>query len=71
VAIHHRHYMHIMICLALLALGRATLQQPRWGNLLLTLLMAFSVWLLLRLLSLASNRAQPLAAMVTGLRPAG
>jgi len=66
-----------MIFPALLALGRATLQQPRWGNLLLTLLMVFSAWLLLSLLSLASNRAQPLAAMETGLametvlRPAG
>jgi len=44
VAFYHRQYDHIMIFPALLALARATLQQPCWGNLLLTLSMALSVW---------------------------
>ena len=44
VGFYHLHYDNIMLFPALLALWRATLQQPRWGTLLLTLAMALSVW---------------------------
>jgi hypothetical protein len=44
VAFYHLHYDNIMLFPALLALWRATLIQPRWGNLLLSLAMAFTVW---------------------------
>lgn len=45
VGFYHRNYDHILLFPALLVLWRTTLQQPRWGNLLLTLSMALSVWI--------------------------
>ena len=44
VGFYHLHYDNIMLFPALLALWRATLQEPRWGNLLVTLSMSLSVW---------------------------
>jgi hypothetical protein len=94
---YHLNYDHIMLFPALLAPWRATLQRPRWGNLLITLSMALAVWtptrmlqavpnitsiqaviwcaggvwLLLRLLTNASNTTSAATAITTELRPAG
>jgi hypothetical protein len=46
---YHLNYDNIMLFPALLAAWRASLRQPRWDNLLITLLLALSSWTPLRL----------------------
>jgi hypothetical protein len=44
VSFYHLNYDNVMLFPALLAMWRASLRDPRWGNLLITLLLACSGW---------------------------